>query len=94
MEKAVEYALSKEEPESLTLRAPKQSQAGESPGLTHREEEVAVLVAHGLTNRQIAEQLVLSEHTVITHVRNILKKLGLSSRVRLASWVTEKQLSP
>jgi predicted ATPase/DNA-binding SARP family transcriptional activator/DNA-binding CsgD family transcriptional regulator len=94
MEKAVEYALSKEEPESLTPRAPKQSQAGESPGLTHREEEVAVLVAHGLTNRQIAEQLVLSEHTVITHVRNILKKLGLSSRVRLASWVTEKQLSP
>ncbi len=45
--------------------------------LTPREQEVAVLVAEELTNRQIASDLMLSEHTVATHVRNMLKKLGL-----------------
>jgi DNA-binding NarL/FixJ family response regulator len=37
---------------------------------------------------------VLSEHTVITHVRNILKKLNLRSRTQLTLWVTERQLRP
>jgi DNA-binding NarL/FixJ family response regulator len=41
---------------------------------------VASLVAQGLTNRQIASELVISERTVETHVRNLLKKLALSSR--------------
>jgi non-specific serine/threonine protein kinase len=53
--------------------------------------EVATLVARGLTNHQIAQELVLSEHTVITHVRNILKKLNLHSRTQLTLWVTERQ---
>jgi DNA-binding CsgD family transcriptional regulator len=58
--------------------------------LARREEEVAVWVAQGLTNRQIATELSISEHTVATHVRKILNKLGLSSRSRLAAWVTER----
>jgi DNA-binding CsgD family transcriptional regulator len=54
-------------------------------GLSRRELEVLELVAEGLTNRDIAERLVLSEHTVNRHVANILRKLGLSSRTAAAS---------
>lgn len=54
--------------------------------LTRREEEVAVLVARGLTNRQIAEQLVVSERTVDSHVEHVRTKLGLRSRAHLAAW--------
>jgi len=54
-------------------------------GLSPRELEVLVLVAEGLTNRDIAQRLVLSEHTVNRHVANILRKLGLPSRAAAAS---------
>jgi ATP/maltotriose-dependent transcriptional regulator MalT len=53
--------------------------------LSRRELEVLDLVAEGLTNRDIAERLVLSEHTVNRHVANILRKLGLTSRTAAAS---------
>jgi DNA-binding NarL/FixJ family response regulator len=55
--------------------------------LTSREEEVAALVARGLTNRQIAEELVVAQRTAENHVQSILNKLGLTSRVQLAVWV-------
>ncbi|QIK62908.1 hypothetical protein G7068_06620 [Leucobacter viscericola] len=57
--------------------------AGYNPqvsGLTTRETEVAVLIAKGLTNRQIAERLVLSVRTVETHVRHILRKTNSATR--------------
>jgi DNA-binding CsgD family transcriptional regulator/tetratricopeptide (TPR) repeat protein len=54
------------------------------PGLTSRETEVVRLVAAGLSNREVAERLVLSVKTVETHVRNVFAKLGVSSRVELA----------
>jgi DNA-binding CsgD family transcriptional regulator len=54
--------------------------------LSPRECEVAALVALAMTNRQIAERLVLSERTVETHVRNILAKLGCSTRTEIATW--------
>jgi LuxR family transcriptional regulator, maltose regulon positive regulatory protein len=53
---------------------------GESLGLTGRELEVLALVADGLTDPQIAQRLVISEHTVHRHVSNILVKLSCSSR--------------
>jgi LuxR family maltose regulon positive regulatory protein len=53
--------------------------------LSQRELEVLALVAEGLTNRDIAQRLVLSDHTVNRHVANILRKLGLSSRAAAAS---------
>jgi LuxR family transcriptional regulator, maltose regulon positive regulatory protein len=54
--------------------------------VTRREREVLGLLAEGLTNRQIAERLVVSEHTVHRHVTNILRKLGLPSRTAAAAW--------
>ncbi len=59
--------------------APAPSPNGKSP-LTTRETEVLRLVASGLSNREIAGSLVLSEHTVHRHVANILRKLSQSSR--------------
>jgi LuxR family transcriptional regulator, maltose regulon positive regulatory protein len=53
--------------------------------VTAREREVLGLLAEGLTNRQIAEQLVVSEHTVHRHVTNILRKLDLPSRTAAAA---------
>jgi pimeloyl-ACP methyl ester carboxylesterase/DNA-binding CsgD family transcriptional regulator len=61
--------------------------AGESP-LTSREAEVLRLVATGMSNREIAGTLVLSEHTVHRHVANILSKLALSSRAAAAAQAT------
>jgi non-specific serine/threonine protein kinase len=93
MEQTIEYALSEEGTAARSARALGSPSAG-APlrKLTRREREVAVLVANGLTNRQIAQELMLSEHTVITHVRNILKKLNLRSRTQLTLWVTGRQL--
>ena len=59
------------------------STAGDDP-LTGREREIADLVADGRTNREIAEQLVLSTRTVEAHLRSIYAKLGVRSRVELA----------
>jgi DNA-binding NarL/FixJ family response regulator len=53
--------------------------------LTPREREVLRLIADGLTNREIAERLVVSHHTVHRHVTNLLRKLGLSSRTAAAA---------
>ena len=55
------------------------------PELTPREREVLTLLAEGLTNRQLAEQLVVSEHTVHRHVTNILRKLDAPSRAAAAA---------
>ena len=54
--------------------------------LSRREREVAALVARGLTNRAIAETLVIGDRTVETHVSRILAKFGFSSRSQIASW--------
>jgi non-specific serine/threonine protein kinase len=51
---------------------------------------VALLVTRGWSNRQIAEELVISERTVDTHVSHMLRKLGLISRAQIAAWVVSK----
>ncbi|CNF68526.1 regulatory protein [Mycobacterium tuberculosis] len=60
-------------------------------GLTAAEVKVARLVAQGATNRQVAEQLFLSRHTVNTHVRHIFTKWGINSRVDLARRVLSRE---
>ncbi|MFI6055869.1 LuxR C-terminal-related transcriptional regulator [Streptomyces violascens] len=61
----------------------------EESGLTPRESEVARLVATGLTNKQIGHRLRISEWTAINHLRQVMRKLGCSSRVQVANWVRE-----
>ena len=59
----------------------------DEPALTPRENEVARLVAEGLSNKDIAAALFVSERTVETHVQHILTKLGFSSRTQVAAWL-------
>lgn len=59
--------------------------------LTARESEVASLVATGLTNKQIARRLRISEWTVINHLRHVMRKLSCTSRVQVARWVHDTE---
>ncbi|MGF0243389.1 ATP-binding protein [Rhodococcus erythropolis] len=59
----------------------------EAPQLTRREQQVAELVAQGLTNRAIAEHLFISPRTAQGHVEHVLTKLGFTSRAQIAAWV-------
>jgi predicted ATPase/DNA-binding CsgD family transcriptional regulator len=61
----------------------------DKPALTRREHEIAQLVARGMSNRMIADFLVISPRTVDGHLEHILAKLGFSSRSQVAAWVTE-----
>jgi predicted ATPase/DNA-binding SARP family transcriptional activator/DNA-binding CsgD family transcriptional regulator len=90
LEEAVEYALSEEETTTPVPPAADRPSANVSSALTRREKEIAALVARDLTNRQIAKELVVSERTVENHVANILKKLGLHSRERVAASITQR----
>lgn len=60
--------------------------------LTRREREIALLIARGLTDREIGEELVISEGTVGIHVTHILRKLGYRSRAQIAAWMGEQGL--
>ncbi|MFC9788084.1 ATP-binding protein [Rhodococcus sp. NPDC127528] len=84
LEEIVAFALEEQAPraEATTGRA--------ATDLTPREQEVAALVAQGLTNRAIAEQLVISQRTAQGHVEHVLTKLGFTSRTQIAAWVTER----
>jgi ATP/maltotriose-dependent transcriptional regulator MalT len=65
---------------------------GDSHGLSARELEVLRLVAAGKSNREIASELVLSEHTVARHLQNIFRKLGVSSRTAAGAFAFEHGL--
>ena len=62
--------------------------------LAARKQEIALPVGRGLTNRQIAQELSISERTAENHVGRILKKLGLHSRAVIAAWVAQSKHSP
>jgi two-component system nitrate/nitrite response regulator NarL len=61
-------------------------QANDDIRLTSREREVLDLIAEGLSNKAIASRLHISTHTVKSHVRNIMEKLTLHTRLQLAAW--------
>ena len=89
LEEAADYALSKEEMGPSMIPVTRKPPANE---LTSREQGIAVLVARGLTNRQISEELSISTRTAGNHVAKILRKLGLNSRTQIATWATESGL--
>ena len=62
-----------------------------SGGLTTRELEIARLIARGLSNRGIADELTISPATAARHVANIFGKLGFSSRAQVAAWAAERE---
>jgi non-specific serine/threonine protein kinase len=83
--------------EALTDGAPPVARPqGDAPGgpLTPREAEVAALVATGLSNREIAARLVITERTAENHVAHILARLGFRTRVQIAAWATARGLVP
>lgn len=82
-EDAIAYAA--EEPRQPT---PTPHEDASSP-LTRRERQVADLIAQGLSNKEIATILVISQRTAEGHVERILTKLGFTSRARVAAWITE-----
>ncbi|NBE56083.1 ATP-binding protein [Streptomyces boluensis] len=65
--------------------APRAAGGGDWDTLTSREQEIALLVAEGLSNRQIAERLVISKRTVDSHLEHIMGKLGYGSRIQIAT---------
>jgi DNA-binding NarL/FixJ family response regulator len=67
------------------LLARARAEARSRDPLTDREREIADLVAAALTNRQIADRLVLSERTVESHVRSVLAKLAVANRTEIAT---------
>ena len=73
-------------------RARRAAAAGESHGLTPRELEVLRLIAAGNSNREIAAELVISEHTVARHAQNIYAKLGVSSRTAASAFAFSHDL--
>jgi DNA-binding NarL/FixJ family response regulator len=77
VEQATEYALSAE-----VTRSPAGS-------LTARELEVAGLVGRGLTNRQIAEALVIAPSTAERHLAHIMNKLTMTTRTQVGVWASE-----
>lgn len=88
--------LSRDAATRLALRetaptTPTASPRGSAEVLGRRPAEVALLVADGLTNKQIGARLFISERTVESHVRNILNKLGFNSRAQIASWIAASE---
>jgi predicted ATPase/DNA-binding CsgD family transcriptional regulator len=79
LEETIAFALD-EQRESAT------TSASANLGLTRREQEVASLVAEGLSNKQISQRLVISQRTAEGHVEHILMKLGFTSRAQIARW--------
>jgi predicted ATPase/DNA-binding SARP family transcriptional activator/DNA-binding CsgD family transcriptional regulator len=93
LDEAADYAFSRDQVDPPSTPVPRDPLAGEpAPHLSGREREVVVLVAQGLTNRQISAHLGISERTAGNHVGRILGKLRLRSRAQIASWATEHEL--
>ncbi|WP_084000251.1 ATP-binding protein [Actinomadura kijaniata] len=82
---AVGYALD----QTAALAPSRGEPCGGSP-LSPRERQVAELVAQGMSNREIAERLVISRRTADSHIEHILGKLGFNSRTQIAVWMTRR----
>ena len=83
-------------PLGLTSSAPRDALAASRvpllDDLTPREREVALLIARGFSNRQIAAELVITQGTAANHVAHIINKLGVANRARVAAAVAAADL--
>lgn len=84
LDQVIGYALGEIEPKSVI----------DTGLLSRREQEVAILVANGLTNRQIGEKLFITPRSAEGHVERIRNKLGVRSRSEVATWAVEHGLIP
>ncbi|PWK81769.1 putative ATPase [Lentzea atacamensis] len=84
LEEAISFAIG----EQLAEETP--TSAAPTP-LTKREQQVADLIAGGMSNKEIAAKLVIARRTAEGHVERILQKLGFTSRAQIATWVTERR---
>ena len=83
--------LEKSMSERVSLEFPTPKLTGEiSNTLTQREQEILDKVAHGNSNKDIADELYISRHTVKTHIYNIFRKIDVSSRIQAALWSVEQ----
>jgi predicted ATPase/DNA-binding CsgD family transcriptional regulator len=87
LDQVIVYALEEKAPR----RTPAAEEREKGPTLTRREHEISLLVAAGLTNKEISVRLVIAQRTAETHVENILTKFGFSSRAQIAAWVAERR---
>ncbi|GAB2633117.1 protein kinase [Prescottella soli] len=85
-DEAVAYALHERPEPSMPQTGP-----GPDSALTKREQQIAELVAEGLTNKEIATRLVISPRTAEGHVEHIRTKLDFASRAQIAAWVVERK---
>jgi predicted ATPase/DNA-binding CsgD family transcriptional regulator len=92
LEQALELALAATQPQPKQPDQPLAGSSQRATELSPREQQVAALLADGLTNRQIAERLVVTERTVGAHIEHILDKLGFASRHQVAAWAAENGL--
>ncbi|MDN7124744.1 two-component system response regulator NarL [Pseudidiomarina terrestris] len=76
---------------ATALRRPSPQGAGKLDSLTNREREILKHIAKGMSNKVIARELDISDGTVKVHVKHLLKKLGLRSRVEAAVWMVNQQ---
>ncbi len=73
----------------LLEKVPDQNGSPEKVSLSFREKEILILMATGISNADIADKLFISIHTVKTHLYNIFKKIGVSSRLQAALWAAK-----
>jgi DNA-binding NarL/FixJ family response regulator len=89
VEQAIAYAQTTYPP--ATSDAPASAAPGATGPLTRRELQVTTLIAQGLSNRQIANSLVITERTVAAHVEHILNKLAFASRTQVGVWAASRE---
>lgn len=78
--------------QALRSQKPQQSSRPDFDSLTPREKDILRLIAEGLSNKMIGRKLDISDGTVKVHVKHLLKKLNLRSRVEVAVWAVEEGL--
>jgi DNA-binding CsgD family transcriptional regulator/Tfp pilus assembly protein PilF len=93
LDQAISYALTTEPNSSHAIASGPTGGDGIWP-LSSRQADVARLIARGLTNRQIAAALVVTEGTAANYVQRILARLGFTSRAQIAAWAVERGLGP